>query len=75
MPSLPIISARALIAVLKKKRFLLDRVHGSHHIFIRTEDQRTVSVPVHKGRDLGRGITKSILKDAEISIEEFLALR
>lgn len=71
MPKLPVVTAQKLIKVLKKKGFLLDRTHGSHHIFVRIKDQITVSVPVHKGRDLGRGITKAILDDARISTEEF----
>lgn len=74
MPKLPVVTAQKLIKVLKKKGFVLDRVHGSHHIFVRTKDQITVSVPVHKGRDLGRGITKAILEDAHMSQEEFLKL-
>lgn len=74
MPNVPVVSARKLIKVLKKKGYILHRVKGSHHIFIRQEDQRTVSVPVHPGHDLGRGITISILKDANISLEEFIRL-
>jgi len=31
-----------------------------------------VSVPVHKGKDLGRGITKAILQDADIPIDVLL---
>ncbi len=72
MPNIPIISARKLIKVLKKKGYILHRIHGSHHIFIRKTDQTTISVPVHQGKDLGRGITLAILKDAHITIDEFL---
>lgn len=74
MPKLPVVKAPQLIKVLKKKKFILQRVHGSHHIFIRIEDKLTVSVPIHRGRDLGRGITLAILKDAKISPDEFVRL-
>ncbi|MEK7129673.1 MAG: type II toxin-antitoxin system HicA family toxin [Patescibacteria group bacterium] len=74
MPKLPVISARKVIKVLKKKGYILDRIHGSHHVFSRESDQKSVSVPVHQGRDLGRGITLAILKDADISADEFLRL-
>lgn len=74
MPNIPVISARKLIKVLKKKNFALHRIHGSHHIFVNLEEKLVVSVPIHKGRDLGRGITLAILKDAHISTEEFLKL-
>lgn len=74
MPKLPVVSAVKLIQVLKKKDFILHRIHGSHHIFVRHTDKLTVSVPVHRGRDLGRGITLAILKDAKISPDEFIKL-
>lgn len=74
MPKLPVVKASKLVKVLKKKNFVLQRVHGSHHIFVRIEDKLTVSVPLHRGSDLGRGITLAILKDAKISPEEFIKL-
>ncbi len=74
MPNLPIVSANKFIRVLKKKGFILDRIHGSHYIFIREKDKLTISVPVHKGHDLGRGLTRAILKDAQISEAEFFDL-
>lgn len=74
MPKIPIVSARKLIKVLKKKGFTLHRIKGSHHTFIRMSDRITVTVPVHPGHDLGRGLTETILKDASISDEEFIKL-
>ena len=74
MPRLPIITALQLIKVLKKKGFYKDRQVGSHVILVNEETDKTVSVPVHYGRTLGRGITVAILKDAGISRNEFLAL-
>lgn len=74
MPKIPVVTARKLIRVLKKKGFIHYRTKGSHHIYIRKEDKLTFSVPVHPGHDLGRGITITILKDAGISPDEFLKL-
>ncbi len=74
MPKLPIISARKLIKILKKAGFTHDRTEGSHYIFFRGQDQCTVSVPVHQGRDLGRGLLMSILRDADISPDELLKM-
>ena len=74
MPKLPTVTARKLIKVLKKKEFVLHRTKGSHQTFIKQSDRKTVTVPVHPGHDLGRGLTATILKDAEISDEEFLKL-
>ncbi|MBL7159718.1 type II toxin-antitoxin system HicA family toxin [Candidatus Microgenomates bacterium] len=74
MPKIPIITARKLIKVLKKKGFVYDRTRGSHQVYIRLRDRLSISIPVHQGRDLGRGITLSILQDAKISPKEFFKL-
>lgn len=74
MPKVPIINGAKLIKVLKKNGFVLNRIRSSHHILIHQEKQITVSVPVHKGTTLGRGITMAIIKDAGITTEEFLRL-
>lgn len=74
MPRFPTLSAQKLIKVLTQKGFIHYRTSGSHHIFIRKTDQIRVSVPVHKGHDLGRGLTASILKDAGIGVDELLKL-
>lgn len=74
MPKIPIINGIKLIKVLTKQGFVLNRVNGSHHILIHPQKQITVSVPVHKGKTLGKGITLAIIKDSQITIEEFLKL-
>lgn len=74
MTKIPIVKAAKLAKVLVKKGFVLHRISGSHHVYIRREDQLTVVVPAHKGRDLGRGLTLAILKDAQITAAEFLDL-
>jgi len=49
------------------------RQKGSHKCY-RQADGRTTVVPFH-GEDLGRGLIRKILKDIEISIEEYEELR
>jgi len=74
MPKVPIVKGAKLVRVLKKKGFVLNRVNGSHHILIHPQKQITISVPIHKGKTLGRGITIAIIKDSGLTIEEFLKL-
>lgn len=74
MLKIPIINGTKLIKVLIKKGFVLNRVRGSHHILIHPQKQITISVPVHKGKTLGKGITLAIIKDSQVTIEEFLKL-
>lgn len=65
------IKAKELIAFLESLGFFLVRQKGSHKFF-RHPDGRTVTIPDHPHEDLGRGITAKILKDAELSRDDFL---
>ena len=47
----------------------------SSHIYLRHPDGRATVVPFHKGEDIGRGLLRSILRDIEISWEEFISYR
>lgn len=38
------------------------------------EDGRVVTIPVHAGKTLGKGLLRKILRDAELTRDEFLAL-
>ena len=59
---------------LDKSGFACIRQSGSHMIF-HHPDGRWTTVPIHKSKDLGKGILRKILKDARISIDEFEKLR
>lgn len=74
MPRLPAIKAHDLIKVAKKAGFAYEVTQGSHFIFRRPTDGRNLSIPVHKGKDLGRGITKALIKRMGLTPEEFLKL-
>jgi len=37
---------------------------------MRHADGRRVTIPVHKGKDLGRGILRRIMKDAELTVQD-----
>ena len=60
--------------VLEKLGFNCIRQSGSHMIFHHA-DGRWTTVPIHKGKDLGKGILSKILKDAKIKVDEFERLR
>jgi predicted RNA binding protein YcfA (HicA-like mRNA interferase family) len=70
MPPLPIISAEECIAALRRFGYEVARQKGSH-VRLTCEGRTPVSVPMHK--TLKRGTLRSILREAEISVEEFVA--
>lgn len=71
MAKLPLISAVKLIKILAKLGFKPMRQEGSH-VFLRHEDGRTTTIPVHGGENIDRGLLNKIIKhDIQISREEF----
>ncbi|MBK6765496.1 MAG: type II toxin-antitoxin system HicA family toxin [bacterium] len=73
MTKLPLIAARDMERLLLTLGFKRSRQRGSHVIF-RHEDGRTACVPDHGSRVLARPLLRSILRDADISLEQFLHL-
>ena len=64
------ISGKELCKLLEKKGWTLARINGSHHIYTKPETVYRISVPVHKNKDLKKGLLKSLMKIAEISEDE-----
>jgi len=67
---LPTIKARELIRALKKLGFYEVRQKGAHICF-KHPDGRFTLVPRHVGEDIGRGLLRQILREIELSPEEF----
>ena len=66
MSRLPVLSAREVIRILDQVGFEVVRQRGSH-VRLKHEDGRVVTVPVHSGQDISRGLLRKILRDAELS--------
>lgn len=72
MIKLPRISGRECIKALKKANFYFKRQEGSHVILRRDNPFVQVVVPDHK--ELDRGTLRSIIRMANLSVEEFVSL-
>ncbi len=68
MPKLPVFKPRQVMAVLEKAGFRRVRQRGSHVQFKR--GNLLVTVPNHPG-DLNPNVLKSILRQAQMGVEEF----
>jgi predicted RNA binding protein YcfA (HicA-like mRNA interferase family) len=75
MTRLPQLAGRELVQFFKKQGFAEDRWAGSHLTLRHEERKVTVTVPVHSGVDIGRGLARRILKDAGFSAEDYMRLR
>lgn len=73
MPGLPVLKAVELVRALENAGFQVVRQKGSH-VRMKHPDGRVVTVPVHPGQDIGRGLLRKILRDAELSREGLLEL-
>lgn len=74
MTRLPRLKGKEVVRLLEKIGFHVVRTRGSH-IFLRHEDGRVTTVPVHSGETIGPGLLRSILRDVELSAEELLGRR
>jgi predicted RNA binding protein YcfA (HicA-like mRNA interferase family) len=75
MTRMPQVTARELVQFLKAQGFAEDRQSASHLTLWHEERNVSVTVPIHTGCDIGRGLAIRILKDSGFSVEEFLRLR
>lgn len=70
---LPVVSGQAVVTSLTKAGFEQARQNGSHVAMVRREpDPKTVIVPLHK--ELDRGTLRAIIRQADLTVEQFLDL-
>lgn len=73
MSKLPIINTAKLEIFLRLLRFTYERQKGSY-VFYRHPDGCYTTIPHHPGKDLPRELLRAILKQINLSIEEFVEL-
>jgi predicted RNA binding protein YcfA (HicA-like mRNA interferase family) len=66
----PVVGFREMNKVLADLGFQPVRQRGSH-VFYRHSDGRTTTVPNHPGRDLARPLVREILREIELTPEQF----
>jgi len=71
---LPVLTAKQVIMVLERLGFKHRKFKATSHRRYVHSDGRKTTIPVHPGQDIGRGLLRKILKDIEISPEEFREL-
>jgi predicted RNA binding protein YcfA (HicA-like mRNA interferase family) len=62
MLKLPIIKGRDFIKFLGSIGFKVTRTKGSH-VRLRSEDGRATTVPVHKNKDIPKGLLRKIIRE------------
>ncbi len=72
MTKLPRISGRECMKILARRGFYVRRQEGSHMILRRDDPLAQVVVPDHK--ELDRGTLRAIIRQAGLSVDEFIDL-
>ncbi len=73
MKDLPVLKPLEVISALQRAGFVLKRYSGSHAILYKAETRRPISVPIH-AKDLPVGTLRAIIRQANLTVGEFLAL-
>ena len=73
MPEIPRITGKAAVRAFEKAGFTVDRVTGSHHIMKKSGHPNRLSIPVHAGKTIGKGLLAAQIKAAGLTLEQFLA--
>ena len=68
---LPILSGKEVVKVLKKLGYMINDQKGSH-IHLRHPVRRPLTVPNHP--EIARGTLRTIIRDADLTVEKFLEL-
>jgi predicted RNA binding protein YcfA (HicA-like mRNA interferase family) len=64
------VSGKQFISIIRRKGWVLTRISGSHHIFVKSGRSERIVVPVHGNTPLKVGLLKSLMKIAELSPED-----
>jgi predicted RNA binding protein YcfA (HicA-like mRNA interferase family) len=71
MSKLPVVSGAQCIKALEKAGFVVYRQRGSHITLVRVSPKAQTTVPNHK--ELDRGTLRAIIRQAGLSVNEFVA--
>ncbi|MEK7541598.1 MAG: type II toxin-antitoxin system HicA family toxin [Patescibacteria group bacterium] len=74
MSILPILTTRAVMQKLVRAGFRYIYTKGSHYFFQHPVTSRITSVPVHGGKNIGRGLLSKIIKQAGLTVRQFIKL-
>jgi predicted RNA binding protein YcfA (HicA-like mRNA interferase family) len=73
-PKLPVVSGREVVRALQRAGFVVDRRVGSHVTMVNAATARRATLPVHGSEDLPPGTLRSILRQAGLTVDEFVLL-
>ena len=61
-----------VVRAFQRAGWEITRQRSSHVILEKEGYEATLSIPVHKGKNVKRGTLRDLIKDARMSVDEFL---
>jgi len=61
-----------VVKAFQRAGWKIARQRSSHIILEKEGHEATLSVPVHKGKNVKRGTLRDLIRDAKMSMDEFL---
>lgn len=61
------ISGRQLCKIVEQRGWILQRITGSHYIYENPQQDKILSIPVHRNQDLKIGTLKALMKIAQLT--------
>lgn len=74
MHRLPRVCGDKHVAAFKRAGWKVNHIEGSHYILTKEGSDVHLSIPVHKGKDLGIGLLKKLIAKAGLTNKEYLDL-
>jgi len=62
------------VSALKRAGFVEDRQRGSHLLLFHPDTKARTVVPIHAGRTIKKPLLRAILRDARLTVDQFLGL-
>jgi len=61
-----------VVKAFQRAGWRISRQRSSHIILEKEGHEATLSIPVHKGKNVKRGTLRDLIKDANMDVDEFL---
>ena len=62
-----------MVRAFQRAGWRICRQRSSHVILQKEGHEATLSVPVHKGKNVKRGTLRDLIRDAKMNVEEFIS--
>ena len=72
MAALPVVSARDAVKAFERLGWTVARQNSSHIIMVHPDQNATLSIPDH--HEVARGTLRSLIRHANLTVDEFVAV-